>query len=97
MCNDVKVTNEKFISAFYKLKIDSAENTRKRRRKHDNAQKSKKRKEEREANRTWDIVAMVMNEKANLEEVVELCENSVNGDGDGRDLEIFQSDRSETA
>ena len=44
---------------------------------HDNAEKSKKRKEERASNQVWDIVAMVMNEKANFEEVVELCENSV--------------------
>ena len=72
VCNDVKVTNEK-LSALYKFKIDSAENKRV---KHDNAEKSKKRKEERISNRTWDIVVMVMNEKANLE-VVELCENSV--------------------
>ena len=64
--------NEKFLSALYKLKIDSAENKRKRNRKHDNAEKSKKRKEETASNRTWDIVATVMNEKANLEEVVEL-------------------------
>ena len=33
-------------------------------------------KRKRISNQTWDIVVMVMNEKANLE-VVELCENSV--------------------
>ena len=44
--------------------------------KHDNAEKSKKRKEERASNLTWDIIVMIMNEKASLL-VVELCENSV--------------------
>ena len=44
--------------------------------KHDNAEKSKKRKEKRVSNQTCDIVIMVMNEKAYLE-VVELCKNTV--------------------
>ena len=42
---------------------------------HDNAEESKKRKEKRVSNRTWDIVVKVMNEKAYLE-VVELRKNS---------------------
>ena len=57
--------------------------------KHDNAEKSKKRKEKRVSNRTWDIVIMVMNEKAYLE-VVELCENSVKS-ATTPDMEFLQN------
>ena len=45
--------------------------------KHDNALKSKKCKEKRESNQTWDIAVMVMNEAKAYLEVVELRENSV--------------------
>ena len=72
--NDVKVTNEK-LSA---LNTNSTRPKTKENEivKHDNAEKSKKCKEKRVSNRTWDIVVMVTNENANLE-VVELRENSV--------------------
>ena len=72
--NDVKVTNEK-LSA---LNTNSTRSKTKENEivKHDNAEKSKKCKEKRVSNRTWDIVFMVMHEKAYLE-VVELRENSV--------------------
>ena len=72
--NDVKVTNEK-LSA---LNTNSTRSKTKENEivKHDNAEKSKKRKEKRVSNRTWDIVFMVMNEKAYLD-MVELRENSV--------------------
>ena len=58
--------------------------------KHNNAEKSKKRKEKRVSNRTWDIVVMVMNEKANLE-VMELCENSVKS-ATAPDTEFLQNE-----
>ena len=58
--------------------------------KHNNAEKSKKRKEKRVSNRTWDIVVMVMNEKANLE-VMELCENSVKS-ATAPDAEFLQNE-----
>ena len=74
--SDIKVTNEKLSalttnseSAWPKTKENKIV-------KHDNAEKSKKCKEKRVSNRTWDTVVMVMNEKAYLE-VVELRENSV--------------------
>ena len=72
--NDVKVTNEK-LSA---LNTNSTRSKTKENEivKHDNAEKSKKCKEKRVSNRTWDIVFMVMNEKAYLD-MVELRENSV--------------------
>ena len=58
--------------------------------KHNNAEKSKKRKEKRVSNRTWDIVVMVMNEKANME-VMELCENSVKS-ATAPDTEFLQNE-----
>ena len=65
--NDVKVTNEK-LSA---LNTNSTRSKTKENEivKHDNAEKSKKCKEKRVSNRTWDIVFMVMNEKAYLDMV----------------------------
>ena len=58
--------------------------------KHNNAEKSKKHKEKRVSNQTWDIVVMVMSEKANLE-VVEMCENSVKSATDP-DMEFLQNE-----
>ena len=58
--------------------------------KHNNAEKSKKRKEKRVSNRMWDIVVMVMNEKANME-VMELCENSVKS-ATAPDTEFLQNE-----
>ena len=47
-------------------------------------------KRKRVSNRTWDIVIMVMNDKANLE-VVELCENSVKS-ATAPDMEFLQNE-----
>ena len=74
--NDVKVTNEKLSALNTNSKSTRPKTKENKIVKHDNAKKSKKRKEKRVSNRTWDIVVMVMNEKAYLE-VVELRENSV--------------------
>ena len=74
--NDVKVTNEKLSALNTNLKSTRPKTKEKEIVRHDNAEKSKKRKEKRVSNRTWDIVVMVMNEKAYLE-VVEFRENSV--------------------
>ena len=74
--NDVKVTKEKLSALNTNSKSTQPKTKENEIVKHDNAEKSKKRKEKRVSNRTWDTVVMVMNEKAYLE-VVELRENSV--------------------
>ena len=76
VCNDVKVTNEKFSALNTNSKSTRPKTKENEIVKHDNAEKSKKCKEKWVLNRTWDIVVMVMNEKAYLE-VVELHENTV--------------------
>ena len=72
--NDVKLTNEKLSALNTNTKSTRPKTKENEIVKHDNAEKSKKRKEKRVSNRTQDIVVMVMNEKAYLE-VVELREN----------------------
>ena len=80
------MANEKLSAPFTNSKSTQLETKENKRVKHHNAEKGKKRKEERvfergkkrygKEERAWDIVVMVMNEKANLE-VVEFFENSV--------------------
>ena len=77
--NDVKVTNEKLSALNTNSKSTRPKTKENEIVKHDNAEKSKKRKEKRVSNWTWDTVRrhdMVINKKAYLE-VVKLCENSV--------------------
>ena len=59
--NDVKVTNEKLSALNTNSKSTRPKTKENEIVKHDNAEKSKKRKEKRVSNRTWDIVIMVMN------------------------------------
>ena len=74
--NNVKVTNKKLSALNTNSKSARPKTKENEIVKHDNAKKSKKLKEKRVSNLTWDTVVMVMNEKVYLE-VVELCENSV--------------------
>ena len=74
--NNVKVTNEKLSALNTNSKSAQPKTKKTEIVKHDSAKKSKKLKEKRVSNQTWDTVVMVMNEKVYLE-VVELCENSV--------------------
>ena len=64
--NDVKVTNEKLSALNTNSKSARPKTKENEIVKHGNAEKSKKRKEKRVSNRTWDTVVMVMNEKGIL-------------------------------
>ena len=65
--NDIKATNEKLSALNTNSKSTRPKTKENETVKHDNAEKSKKRKEKRVSNRTWDIAVMVMNEKAGLD------------------------------
>ena len=86
--NDVKMTNKRLSALNINSKLAWPKTKENKIVKHDNAEKSKKRKEKRVSNRTWDTVVMVMNEKAYLE-VVELRENSEISDRS--DMEFLQN------